>query len=242
MNSDLKSVIRASKNIVFFGGAGVSTASNIPDFRSARGIYNTNDGLNVPPEEILSHEFFFGRTADFYHFYREHILFPDAKPNATHLALAELEKQGKLLDVVTQNIDGLHQRAGSKQVDELHGSVWRNYCTSCRKTFDLDYILHSETNVPRCDKCGAIVKPDVVLYGEPLDESVTSHAIKAIEQADTLIIGGTSLVVYPAAGLIDFFRGDNLILINKQRTPQDHRATLAIHDDITKVLNPSSVI
>ncbi len=235
MNRDFEAVIRGAKRIVFFGGAGVSTASGIPDFRSARGIYSGRDRLDVPPETILSHEFFFNRTADFWRFYREKMLFPDAKPNAAHVALANLERASKLADVVTQNIDGLHQRAGSKNVDELHGSVLRNHCTKCGKFFALADILRAKSTVPRCDVCGAIIKPDVVLYGEPLDQKVMNHAVAEIARADTLIVGGTSLVVYPAAGLVDFFRGENLVLVNRDETPADRRATLVIHDDIAKV-------
>ena len=210
----LKKIIGESGNIVFFGGAGVSTESGIPDFRSRDGLYH--EEYDYPPETIVSHEFFMGNTAEFYRFYKRKMLFPHAEPNACHLALARLERAGKLKAVVTQNIDGLHQKAGSKSVFELHGSVWRNFCTKCKKSFSLAEIIASD-GVPRCS-CGGIVKPDVVLYEESLNEDVMARAIHYIRQADVLIIGGTSLVVYPAAGLVQYYRGSKLAVVNKGAT------------------------
>ncbi|MBE5929202.1 MAG: NAD-dependent protein deacylase [Lachnospiraceae bacterium] len=227
-------VLRESNNIVFFGGAGVSTASGIPDFRSSDGLYSKKLNKNFSPEEAVSHTFFVRYPEEFYDFYKKNLVYPDAKPNACHTALAELEQMGKLKAVVTQNIDGLHQAAGSKTVYELHGSVLRNYCMSCHTFFDADYILESES-VPKCSECGGVVKPDVVLYEEGLDDYTVTSAIKAINNADTLIIGGTSLAVYPAAGLIDYFRGKHLVLINKTVTRADERADIVIHDSIDKV-------
>ena len=232
----LKQWLSESENIVFFGGAGVSTESKIPDFRSTDGLYNQQ--YAYPPETILSHTFYMGRTEEFYRFYRNKMLFPDAEPNRAHKALAKLEQEGKLSAVVTQNIDGLHQKAGSKKVYELHGSVLRNYCEKCGKFYDTDYIMdesHCENGIPHCE-CGGIVKPDVVLYEEMLDEDCISGAVSAISSADTLVIGGTSLVVYPAAGLINYFNGKNLVLINKTETPYDGRANLVIYDSIGKVM------
>lgn len=220
-------------NSVFFGGAGVSTESGIPDFRSVDGLYNQK--YDEPPETILSHTYFTRRTEDFYRFYRDKMLCLDAKPNAAHLKLAELERAGKLKAVVTQNIDGLHQLAGSQTVYELHGSVHRNYCTQCRTFYGVDFIAGGE-GVPRCPVCGGIVKPDVVLYEEGLDQGTVEGAVRAIAQADVLIIGGTSLVVYPAAGLINYYRGNKLVLINRDATPYDGQADLVIHDSIGKVL------
>lgn len=231
----LKAIIKESNNIVFFGGAGVSTESNIPDFRSSSGIYSTESSLKYPPEMILSHSFFKSHTEDFYDFYKTKMIYKDAKPNDAHLALAELERQGKVKAVITQNIDGLHQMAGSKNVLELHGSVYRNYCTECYKFFDLNYILES-TNIPRCDECNGIVKPDVVLYEESLDMEVLEKALKYIHEADVLIVGGTSLTVYPAAGLVGYYIGDKLILINKSQTQYDRRAALTFNESIGKVL------
>lgn len=230
----LKEIIANSNNIVFFGGAGVSTASGIPDFRSANGIFSQKYHRNLSPEELVSHSFFVRDTEMFYDFYKEHLVYPDALPNNCHKALAVLEAEGKLKAVITQNIDGLHQMAGSKKVYELHGSVHRNYCLNCHKFYDGAYVRNSE-GIPRCD-CGGIIKPDVVLYEEGLDDDTVSGAINAISQADTLIIGGTSLVVYPAAGLIRYFRGENLVLINKSVTPADKNADLVIHDDIAEVM------
>nr|WP_207654927.1 NAD-dependent protein deacylase [Clostridium thermopalmarium] len=231
-----KEMIDKSSNIVFFGGAGVSTESNIPDFRSENGLYKTKNNFAYSPEVMLSHSFFMEHTEDFFDFYKAKMIYKDAKPNYAHIVLAELEKRGKLKAVITQNIDGLHQIAGSKNVLELHGSVHRNYCMKCGKSFDLDYVLNSKELTPYCDECSGIVKPDVVLYEEPLDMDVMERAVKHIQEADTLIVGGTSLVVYPAAGLIQYFNGENLILINKSSTSYDNRADLVINDSIGKVL------
>lgn len=229
----LADIVKNSQRIVFFGGAGVSTESGIPDFRSVDGLYNQQ--WDYPPETILSHTFFMDKTEEFYRFYRAKMICRGAKPNAAHLKLAELEKQGKLTAVVTQNIDGLHQAAGSKNVYELHGSVLRNYCMKCHKFFDADYIADSE-GVPHCD-CGGIIKPDVVLYEEGLDNDVVNGAVKAISEADTLIIDGTSLNVYPAAGLIRYFRGSNLVIINMSPTQMDKNADLLICDKIGSVFS-----
>ena len=238
MNTDsLKSLMSSSKNIVFFGGAGVSTESNIPDFRSKDGIYNTEKRYGYPPEIMLSHTFFIKHTEEFFDFYKNTMIYKNAKPNKAHLALSALEKEGRLKAVVTQNIDGLHQLAGSKNVLELHGSVHRNYCMDCRKFFSLDYILDYPGMVPKCDKCDGIVKPDVTLYEEGLNMNVLSSAVSYIEKADMLIVGGTSLAVYPAAGLIDYYNGRKLVLINKSTTPYDSRANLIINDSIGKVLD-----
>ena len=229
----LKQWIDGCSRIVFFGGAGVSTESNIPDFRSTDGLYNQQ--YDYPPETILSHTFYVRKTEEFYRFYRNKMLFPDAKPNKAHLALAKLEAQGKLKAVITQNIDGLHQAAGSREVLELHGSVHRNYCTRCGKFYSLEDILKTE-GVPRCS-CGGVIKPDVVLYEEGLDQSILSRSVRHISEADMLIIGGTSLTVYPAAGLIDYYRGDKLVLINKSATGMDARADLVITGAIGEVLD-----
>lgn len=229
----LKEIIDGSNYAVFFGGAGVSTASDIPDFRGAKGIYNTENKFGIAPERIISHSFFVNRTADFYDYYRENMLFPDAQPNAVHKALAKLEEEGKIKAVITQNIDGLHQKAGSKNVYELHGSVHRNYCTECGKFYDLDYIVRSK-GVPICG-CGGIIKPDVVLYEEMLDDEVWRGAYKEISRADTLIAGGSSLTVYPAAGLIDIFGGKNLCIINAAATPYDGRASYIDHGDLSQI-------
>ncbi|GFP78537.1 NAD-dependent protein deacylase [Clostridium fungisolvens] len=240
MNSDkLKEIIDNSNNIVFFGGAGMSTESGIPDFRSSNGLFNEKLNMTFTPEQLVSHTFFIRYPEDFYSFYKDKLIYPNAKPNAGHLALAKLEEMGKLKAIVTQNIDGLHQAAGSKNVFELHGSVLRNYCTKCHAFYDEKFILESK-GIPTCTKCGGTVKPDVVLYEEGLDEDIINGAVKAIAAADTLIIGGTSLVVYPAAGLINYFRGKNLVLINKSTTSADSKANLVIHDSIGKVL--SSVV
>ena len=235
-NEKLKSIIQNSENIVFFGGAGVSTESDIPDFRSSTGLYKTKNNFEYPPETMLSHSFFVKHPEEFYEFYKSRMLYKSAKPNSAHLALAELEKLGKVKAVITQNIDGLHQAAGSKNVLELHGSVHRNYCTHCNKFFDLEYIINSLV-IPKCDACSSIVKPDVVLYEENLDMDVLSKAISFIEMSDVLIIGGTSLNVYPAASLIQYFKGNKLILINKSTTSFDSRADLVIHESIGKTLN-----
>jgi len=218
---------------VFFGGAGVSTESGIPDFRGAEGIYTRAEG-RIPPERILSHDFFFEHTEQFYDFYKKHMVYKDAKPNAAHKKLAELERAGKLRGVVTQNIDGLHQAAGSRNVKELHGSIHRNHCVKCGKVYRLEDVLNA-AGVPRC-ACGGIIKPDVVLYGEALDDDTVSGSISLIRAADTLIVGGTSLTVYPAAGLIDFFHGKNLVLINKSETPYDGLATLRLYGSIGELL------
>ena len=230
----LKEWIEGSSNIVFFGGAGVSTESGIPDFRSTDGLYNQQ--YDYPPEEILSHTFFVRKPEEFFRFYQDKMLCLTAKPNAAHLKLAELEKEGKLKAVVTQNIDGLHQAAGSKVVYELHGSVLRNYCMKCGKFFDAEYMLNSK-GVPTCDKCGGQIKPDVVLYEESLDSECIEGAVSAISLADALIVGGTSLVVYPAAGLINYYRGNKLVLINKSATPMDKKADLVINEAIGKVFS-----
>ena len=228
MNETLARWIKESRRIVFFGGAGVSTESGIPDFRSVDGLYNQK--YDYPPETILSHEFFMRKTEEFYRFYRDKMLIQGAKPNPAHLKLAEWEGRGILTAVVTQNIDGLHQQAGSKRVYELHGSVLRNYCMRCGRFYDDAYIRNS-TGVPKCE-CGGTIKPDVVLYGENLDNDVVQGACAAIEQADMLIIGGTSLSVYPAAGLIDLYRGSKLVLVNRTATPRDSRADLIVREPI----------
>lgn len=229
----LRDMVAKSSSIVFFGGAAVSTESGIPDFRSVDGLYHQQ--YAYPPETILSHTFFRKHTEEFYRFYRNKMLYPDAVPNAAHRKLAEWEQEGKLKAVITQNIDGLHHAAGSKTVWELHGSVLRNYCEDCGAFYDMKYIMESE-GIPRCEKCGGIVKPDVVLYEEGLDQHTLNEAVKAIKGADMLIIGGTSLAVYPAAGLIDYFLGKYLVLINKASTPRDNMADLVIRDSIGEVL------
>lgn len=233
----LKKVIDESNNVVFFGGAGVSTESNIPDFRSETGLYKTKNNFSYPPEVMLSHSFFVQHPEDFFDFYRAKMIFKDAKPNAAHYALAKLETEGKVKAVVTQNIDGLHQAAGSRNVFELHGSIHRNYCMDCGKSYDLDYVLNSSSIVPRCSECGGIVRPDVVLYEESLNTEVINRSVQYIRNADTLIVGGTSLVVYPAAGLIDYFNGKNLVLINKSSTSYDNMASMVFHDSIGEVLS-----
>ncbi|XZH20183.1 NAD-dependent protein deacylase [Clostridium perfringens] len=231
----LKKIIEDSNNIVFFGGAGCSCESGIPDFRSANGLFNEKLNITFTPEQLVSHSFFERYLEEFFNFYKAKLVYPDAKPNAAHIALAKLEEMGKLKAIVTQNIDGLHQMAGSKNVFELHGSVLRNYCVDCHTFYDEKFILESK-GVPKCTKCGGIVKPDVVLYEEPLDDNIIRGAVDAISKADTLIIGGTSLVVYPAAGLINYFRGKNLVLINKSSTQADSKADLVINNSIGKVL------
>lgn len=228
----LKKWLAESKNIVFFGGAGVSTESNIPDFRSTDGLYNQQ--YAYPPETILSHTFYMRKTEEFYRFYRNKMLFPDAEPNRAHKALARLEAEGRLKAVVTQNIDGLHQKAGSKEVMELHGSVLRNYCQRCGKFHGIESILHSD-GVPKCE-CGGTIKPDVVLYEEGLDQHTIQRSVYHISNADMLIIGGTSLTVYPAAGLIDYYNGNKLVLINKSVTAMDSRADLVISGPIGEIL------
>jgi len=229
----LQNIIDESNSIVFFGGAGVSTESGIPDFRSPDGLYNQK--YDVPPEELLSHGYFFSHTEKFYEFYREKMICLDAKPNKAHIKLAELEKAGKLNAVITQNIDGLHSAAGSKKVYELHGSVHRNYCLDCGKSYSAEDILASK-GVPHCS-CGGLIKPDVVLYGENLDDATVNGALSAIENCDTLIIGGTSLTVYPAAGFVRYFKGKNLVLINTSSTPFDSEADIVIHDKVGEVLD-----
>lgn len=231
--STLRNWIRESDNIVFFGGAGVSTESGLKDFRSVDGLYH--EKFDYPPEEILSHSFFFAHTEYFYRFYREKLLCPEVLPNRAHKALAELEKQGKLRAIVTQNIDGLHQLAGSQTVYELHGSVHRNYCMKCRAFYDASRMLQSQ-GVPKCT-CGGTVKPDVVLYEEGLDDACVMGAVKAIAEADVLIVGGTSLTVYPAAGLLRYYRGNKLVLINRDETPYDNSADLIFRDSIGDVLS-----
>lgn len=233
----LNSIIRDSHNIVFFGGAGVSTESGIPDFRSVDGLYNQK--YDYPPETILSHTFFMRRPGEFYRFYRDKMLVLDAEPNSAHKKLAELERAGKLRAVVTQNIDGLHQKAGSREVYELHGSVLRNYCTKCGRFYNGEYMLHSE-GVPVC-ACGGTIKPDVVLYEEGLDTDTVNKSVAAIAAAQVLIVGGTSLAVYPAAGLIDYFRGDKVVLINKGATSRDSQADLLIKEPIGQVLGKIEV-
>ncbi len=232
---NLVQILKDSNNIVFFGGAGMSTESGIPDFRSATGLFNKKLNTTLSPEQLVSHTYFIRYPEEFFNFYRAKLIYPDAKPNAGHIALSKLEEMGKLKAVITQNIDGLHQAAGSKNVFELHGSIHRNYCTKCNSFYDLNFIINS-IGVPKCEKCKGTAKPDVVLYEEMLDDNVICEAVKAIKNADTLIIGGTSLVVYPAAGLINYFKGKNLVLINKSTTSADSNADLVIHDSIGKVL------
>lgn len=238
MDPRLKSLVDKSQKIVFFGGAGVSTESNIPDFRSESGIYHARNAYGYSPESIVSADFYFNKNEVFYKFYKENLVYADAEPNDAHKALAKLEKEGKLSAVVTQNIDGLHQKAGNSNVFELHGSVSRNYCEKCGKFYDLEYIMNEDNcrkGVPYCS-CSGRIKPDVVLFGEMLNDEVIAGAIKAISEADLLIVGGTSLAVYPAAGLINYYRGKDLVLINKTETPFDGRASLVIYDSIGKVL------
>ncbi len=230
----LRAIISNSENIVFFGGAGVSTESGIPDFRSVDGLYNQK--YDYPPETILSHTFYMRKTEEFYRFYRDKMLFLRAKPGMAHEVLAKWEAEGKLKAVITQNIDGLHQAAGSKKIYELHGSVLRNYCEKCGAFYDVHYVKDAE-GIPRCSVCGGRVKPDVVLYEEGLDDRVVSGAVRAISEADVLIIGGTSLAVYPAAGMIDYFRGKHIVLINKTSTARDNVADLVIQGSIGQVLS-----
>ena len=237
MVPQLEELIRDSSNIVFFGGAGVSTESGIPDFRSVDGLYHQK--FDYPPEVMLSHSFFMSHTEEFFRFYREKLIVHGAKPNAAHLRLAALEREGKLKAVVTQNIDGLHQAAGSRCVYELHGSTLRNFCMKCGKFYDVDFIDKSE-GIPRCTECGGIVKPDVVLYEEGLDPETLEGAVRAIQAADLLIVGGTSLAVYPAAGLLQYFRGRNLVVINKQPTPADRMASLVLNMPIGRALSADS--
>lgn len=239
MDERLKRIVDESESIVFFGGAGVSTESGIPDFRSEAGLYNAQKNYGYPPETMLSIDFFNSNTADFFKYYKENLINLDIQPNKAHFALAKLEREGKLKAIVTQNIDGLHQKAGSKTVYELHGSVLKNTCISCGKKHSVEYIIdekNCKNMIPYCE-CGGIIKPDVVLYGEPLDMDTMSGAVRAISSCETLIVGGTSLVVYPAAGLVDYFRGKNLVLINRDETAFDNRANLVIHDSIGKVMD-----
>ena len=231
---ELSRRIERAKRVVFFGGAGVSTASGIPDFRSVDGLYHQK--FAYPPETMLSHDFYETHTAEFYEFYRTKMIALDAKPNQAHLKLAELERAGKLTAVVTQNIDGLHQAAGSKNVLELHGSVHRNVCQRCGRVYSAEWVMGTE-GAPRCPECGGAIKPDVVLYGESLDERVLVASVEAISKADLLVIGGTSLVVYPAAGLVNYFNGSRLVIVNKQPTPQDASADLVCACDIAKAFD-----
>lgn len=235
MNAALQNVIASSRKIAFLGGAGLSTESGIPDFRSSDGIYKARKAYGVPPEVLLSHDFFEEYPEIFFDYYRKNLLHPDAKPNNAHKALAKLEQDGKLNAVITQNIDNLHQLAGSRHVLELHGSVYRNHCIKCRRFYPVETIMQAK-GVPYCE-CGGIIKPDVVLYGEGLDQRVLMDSIRAIREADTMIVGGTSLAVYPAAGLIDYFTGKNLVLINLSETPRDSDATLCVHEKIGEALS-----
>lgn len=234
---ELKKIIDESNNIVFLGGAGVSTESNIPDFRSEDGLYNAVNKYGYPPEKLISHSFFKNNTELFYDYYKNNLIYKDALPNKAHKALALLEQRGKLKAIITQNIDNLHQIAGNKNVLELHGSVYRNYCQNCGEFYDLNYIINCKDKVPKCEKCGGVIKPDVVLYEECLNEETLSLSCKFISEADVLIVGGTSLVVYPAAGLINYYKGKKLILINKSETSYDKIADLIINDSIGKVLS-----
>ncbi|MEI8215978.1 MAG: NAD-dependent protein deacylase [Eubacteriales bacterium] len=231
----LKEILDGSDNIVFFGGAGVSTESNIPDFRSANGLYSEKTKCSYSPEEILSHSFFMKNTEEFYKFYKSKMIYKDAQPNHAHIALAKLEKEGKLKAIITQNIDGLHQMAGSRNVLELHGSIHKNRCMKCNKFFNLDYVVNS-IGIPKCDHCQGIVKPEVVLYEESLDSKILEDSIDYISNAEVFIIGGTSLSVYPASGLVSYYRGNKLILINKTQTPYDDKANLVIHGSIGEIL------
>ena len=231
----LREILKASKNLCVFTGAGISVPSGIPDFRSADGLYNQESGLNIPPEQIISHSFFVRHPKEFYEFYKSKMLYPDALPNAAHRYFAALEKEGKRVSVVTQNIDGLHQKAGSSRVYEIHGSVLRNFCMQCGAEYGVDVVSESD-GIPYCKKCGGMIKPDVVLYEEPLDEQVVTGAIHAIEAADTLLVIGTSLVVYPAASYIRFYGGDNLVIINKSKTDYDRVAKRAIYEDNVSVV------
>ena len=231
----LKQILDEGNQILVFTGAGISVPSGIPDFRSADGIYNQKTKLNIPPEEIISHTFFYNHTKEFFEFYKEKMCYPKAEPNAAHKYFANLEKKGKNVIVVTQNIDGLHQKAGSNMVYELHGNVHRNYCENCGRFFGLDYVLNHK-GVPHCDKCGDIVKPDVVLYEEQLNEDTINRSISAIMTCDVLIVVGTSLSVYPAAGFIRYFKGEYIIVINKEPTPYDNQCDLVFNEDVVEVI------
>ena len=231
----LKQILDEGRQILVFTGAGISVPSGIPDFRSADGIYNQKTKLNIPPEEIISHTFFYNHTKEFFEFYKEKMCYPKAEPNAAHKYFANLEKKGKNVIVVTQNIDGLHQKAGSNMVYELHGNVHRNYCENCGRFFGLDYVLNHK-GVPHCDKCGDIVKPDVVLYEEQLNEDTINRSISAIMTCDVLIVVGTSLSVYPAAGFIRYFKGEYIIVINKEPTPYDNQCDLVFNEDVVEVI------
>ena len=232
----LKEIIKTTNKICVFTGAGISCPSGIPDFRSANGLYNDKTKGQYSPEQIISHSFFISKPEMFYEFYKSKMMYLDAKPNDAHIYFADLEKQGKQVSVITQNIDGLHQMAGSRDVVELHGSIHRNFCMKCHKPFDAAFIKNSD-GVPKCTDCGGMVKPDVVLYEEPLDDVATYKAIQKISEAETLIIIGTSLVVYPAASYVRYFRGKNFVLINKSSTPMDSSADLAIYDDVVNVVH-----
>lgn len=231
----VKEIINESNNIVFFGGAGVSTASNIPDFRSATGLYNRATGTNYSPEYMLSHTFFIEHTEEFYDYFRNNLYYPDAKPNTAHKALVKLEEIGSLKAIVTQNIDGLHQLAGSKNVIEFHGNANRFYCMKCGKQYSSEYAFHM-SGVPKCQDCGGTIRFDVVLYEEPIDEKIYKKAMNAIRNADVLIVGGTSLVVYPAAGLLQYYKGNKLILVNQESTPSDYMADYILNGDISDIL------
>ena len=233
--NEVKKMIKESNNIVFFGGAGVSTASGVPDFRSATGLYNRENNSSYSPEYMLSHEFFVNHPDKFMEYVKENLMIDGIKPNDCHLALTKLEKMKKLKGIITQNIDSLHQEAGSKNVIELHGNLRDYYCTSCGKNFDLSYVKKFKSLV-KCDECGSVVRPDIVLYGESLNNDNINYAVKLIREADVLIVGGTSLVVYPAAGLIDFYRGNKLIVINRDPTPKDKKADYLLKGDISEIM------
>ena len=234
---ELVSIIKENNNIVFFGGAGVSTESNIPDFRSANGLWNEKLQINFTPEQLVSHTFFVKYPEEFFEFYKDKLIYPEAKPNAAHLALAKLEEMGKVKAVVTQNIDGLHQRAGSKNVQEVHGTTFRNYCMKCHEKYPYDFIFKSEGPIPKCPKCGGMVRPDVTLYGEGLPQTAWIESKRLVFRADCLIIGGTSLAVQPAASLAYDFSGKYLVIINRDKTFADRNAHLVFHDNITEVLD-----
>lgn len=237
----LKTILQNSRNVCVFTGAGISCPSGIPDFRSANGLYNQKSGLNIPPEEIISHSFFTAHTDLFYDFYKSKMLYPEAQPNAAHRFFADLENKGKTVSVVTQNIDGLHTAAGSTNVFEIHGSVLRNHCMQCGAFYGVEAVAQSDS-VPYCEKCGGIIKPDVILYEEPLDEKAVQGAVNAIAAADTMVIIGTSLVVYPAASYVRYFGGENLVILNKTATDYDRLASLTIYDDIVHIVEQLKAI